>query len=241
MKILAYIPARAGSTRIKNKNIRNFLGKPLITYTIEMALDCEFVDRVIVDTDSPKIARIAKKYGAEVPFLRPKKFATAKAQVIDSILNVLNRLKKDEGYNPDYLLLLQPTSPLREKKDIEDCIKLMNKGGADSVVTVAPTHPRLFYFTNAGYLELANKVTVKNSNVQAWPEAYLLNGCIVYFTKIKTILKNKTVLPKKTKAIISPKWRSVDLDTPEEWVMAEVLFKNRKLISKRIKQVNGEQ
>jgi len=237
MKILAYIPARAGSTRIKNKNIRNFLGKPLIAYTIEMALDCEFVDRVIVDTDSPKIARIAKKYGAEVPFLRPKKFATAKAQVIDSILNVLNRLKKDEGYNPDYLLLLQPTSPLREKKDIEDCIKLMKKGGADSVVTVSPTHPRLFYFSKQGYLQLANKVAVKNSNVQAWPEAYLLNGCIVYLTKIKTILQEKTVLPKKTKAIVCPKWRSVDVDTPEEWVMAEIMHKNKKQINERIKKI----
>ncbi len=77
MKILAYIPARSGSTRIKNKNIKNFLGKPLIAYTIEQALACDFIDRIIVDTDSLKIAKIAEKYGAQVPFLRPKRLATA--------------------------------------------------------------------------------------------------------------------------------------------------------------------
>ncbi|MEK9183607.1 MAG: acylneuraminate cytidylyltransferase family protein, partial [Patescibacteria group bacterium] len=93
IKKLAIISARAGSKRLPNKNIRNFLGKPLIAYAIKQALSCNFIDRVIVNTDSPKIAEIALKYGAEVPFLRPKHLATDTAQEIDSILYVVNKLK----------------------------------------------------------------------------------------------------------------------------------------------------
>ena len=121
-KILAYIPARGGSKRIPNKNIRNFLGKPLIAYTIEQALKCNFIDRVMVDTDSPQIARIARKFGADAPWLRPKELAQDKSKVIDAILYNLKRFKEEENYQPDYLMILQTTSPLREQKDIRDSL-----------------------------------------------------------------------------------------------------------------------
>lgn len=239
-RILAYIPARAGSKRIPGKNIKSFFGRPLIAYAIEQALSCRFIDRVIVDTDSPKIARVARKHGAEVPFLRPKRLGTGKTQVLENIKRTLWELKKREGYIPDYLLILQTTSPLREKKDIEDCVKLMQKGGADSVVTVAPTHPRLYHLTAEGYLKLANKKTVKSSNTQDWPAGYLLNGCMVYFVKTKTLFREKTVLPAKTKAVITPKWRSVDLDTPEDWALAEFLYPNKAKLAERIRRLYGK-
>jgi|SRR3989344_1555273 len=235
-KILAIIPARLGSKRIRNKNIRDFLGKPLIAYAILQAKKNRMINRTIVDTDSPKIAEVARRYGAEVPYLRPKNLAGDKAQVVDAIIHLLKRLKNDEGYEPDYIIILQTTSPLREEKDIRDCWDLMRRTDATTVLTVAPTHPRLYYLDNEQNIILANKMTAKSTNVQAWREAYLLNGCFVYIVKTSAFLKEKAVITKKTKAVICPKWRSVDLDTPEEWVMAEVLYKNKREIEKKIKK-----
>ena len=234
MEILAYIPARARSKRIPNKNIKNFLGKPLIAYTIEQAKAHEVISRVIVDTDSKKIAKIAKQYGAEVPFLRPRHLATDTTLIIDNILYVLTKLAKDEGYKPEYLMILQTTSPLRESKDIDDCIALMKEGGATTVLTVAPTHPKLYRLTPDNYTVLVNGSEHDPSNTQAWPKAYLLNGCFVYLIKIEVLLKEKNVITKKTRAVICPKWRSIDLDTPEDWIMAEVFYKNKDYINKII-------
>lgn len=204
-KILAIIPARAGSKRIPNKNKKNFLGKPLIAYTIEQTLKCPIIDRVIVDTDSPEIAEIAKRYGAEVPFLRPAKFANDKARVVDSIIHLLGRLKKEQKYNPTHVMILQTTSPLRELKDINDCWNLMKKTDADTVLTVCPTHPRLYYMDAKQNIILANGSEKQSTNMQAWRPAYILNGCFVYIVKTKALIKEKGVITKNTKAVICEK------------------------------------
>lgn len=240
-KILAYIPARAGSKRIKNKNIRNFLGKPLIAYTIGQALSCNFIDRVMVDTDSEQIAKIALKYGATVPWLRPKRLAQDKSKVIDSILYNLGRLKEKENYQPDYVIVLQTTSPLREKKDIEDCWRMMRETKASTILTVCPTHPRLYFLDKKQNIILANGSEKKSTNMQAWRPAYILNGCFVYIIKTSALLKEKSIITKNTKALICDKWRSVDLDEPEDWALVEYLYKNRKGLSQRIKQLYGNQ
>lgn len=239
-KILCYIPARSGSKRIKNKNIKNFLGKPLIAYTIKQALKCNFVDRVIVDTDSLEIAKISKKYGAEVPWLRSKKLASDKANVKDSLLYLLARLKGEENYIPEYILLLQTTSPLREMKDITACWELAIKTKADTVLTVCPTHPRLYYLDKRQNIILVNGRESQSTNMQAWRPAYILNGCFVYIIKTKALLKEKSIITKNTKAVICDKWRSVDLDYPEDWALAEYLFKNKNNLVKRVKQLYGK-
>jgi N-acylneuraminate cytidylyltransferase/CMP-N,N'-diacetyllegionaminic acid synthase len=236
-KILVIIPARAGSKRIPNKNIRNFLGKPLIAYAIEQAQSFDFIDRIVVDTDSPQIARIALKFGAEVPWLRPEKLANDKSKVIDSILYNLRQLKSRENYQPDYVMILQTTSPLREKKDIEDCWKMMKKTQAGTVLTVCPTHPRFYHLGEGNKLILMNGSEKKSSNTQAWHLGYVLNGCFVYIIKTSALLKEKVIITNNTKAVICPRWRSVDLDTPEDWALAEYLYESRKKITKRIKQL----
>lgn len=236
-KILAVIPARAGSKRIPNKNIRNFLGKPLIAYAVEQALKVPFADRVVVDTDSSKIAAIAKKYGAEVPFLRPVHLATDTASANDALSHLLLRLQKEQGYFPDYILYLQPPSPLRELKDINDCWNLMEKTNADTVLTVCPTHPQLFHLDKNRNLIRANRIISKSTNVQGWLPAYLLNGCFVYIINARRFLKEKTVIMPKTKAVLCDKWRSVDLDNPEDWALAELLYKNKEKIKERIKKI----
>ena len=234
-ELLAIIPARSGSKRIKNKNIKNFLGKPLIAYAILHAKKNPGIDRVVVDTDSPKIASIAKKYGAEVPYLRPRKLAGDKAQVIDAIIHLLNRLNKDEGYEPTHVMILQATSPLVEQKDINACWDLMQKTDSTTVLTMAQTHPRLYWLTNKQNIILANKNAVKSTNIQAWREAYLLNG-FVYIVKTPALLKERSVITQNTRAVICDKWRSVDLDTAEDWALAELLYKNKNRIKNRIKK-----
>lgn len=234
---LAIIPARFGSKRIPNKNIKKFMGKPLLAYTIEQALVCPFIDRVIVDTDSPKIAKIAKKFGAEVPFLRPPELAQDNSKIIDSVLYMIERLEKDEKYLPENIFLLQTTSPLRELKDIENCWKLMQSPNTTTVLTICPTHPRLYHIKPDQSIVLVNGSENQSSNTQAWPQAYILNGCFVYIVKRNALLKEKRIITQKTKAIICPKWRSVDLDSPEEWVLAEFLYKNKREIEKKIKNL----
>lgn len=240
-KILAIIPARSGSKRIPNKNIRNFLGQPLIAYTIKQARACKFIDRVMVDTDSEKIARLSKKYGAEVPWLRPRALAQDKSKVVDSILYDLSQFKKIEKYQPDYVMILQTTSPLREIKDIEASWRMMQKTKASTVLTVCPTHPRLYHLAPDNKIILVNGSEKKSTNMQAWPPAYILNGCFVYIFKTKDFLREKNIIMKNTKAVVCDKWRSVDLDEPEDWVLAEFLYKNKFNLAKKIKNLYGKE
>ena len=234
-ELLTIIPARAGSKRIKNKNIKKFLGKPLIAYAISHAKKNPWIDRVIVDTDSLKIASIARKYGAEAPYLRPKRLAGDKAQVVDAIIHLLNKLKKDEEYEPTHVMILQTTSPLVEQKDVNACWDLMKKTDSTTVLTMAPTHPRLYWLNNKQNIVLANQNLIKSTNIQAWREAYLLNG-FVYIVKTSALLREKSIITKNTRAVICDKWRSVDLDTAEDWALAELLYKNKNRIKNRIKK-----
>lgn len=233
-KVLAIIPARSGSKRIPNKNIKDFLGKPLIAYAIEQALSLDFIDKVVVDTDSREIADVAKKYGAEIPFLRPADLAQDNSRVIDSILHLLKKLKLEKSYEPDYIMILQTTSPLCEKKDIMNCWELIQNSDADTVLTVCSTHPRLYHMKANKDIVLVNGSEAESTNMQEWKQGYILNGCFVYIINTEALLKEKVIITKKTKAVVCPKWRSVDLDTPEEWVLAELLYKNKKEIEDKI-------
>ena len=233
-KILAIIPARSGSRGIPNKNIRNFCGRPLLYYPISIAKKSGIFDRIIVDTDSQEIAAIGKRFGAEVPYLRPKSLATDNAVVIDAVLLLLKRLRAD-GYKPDIISLLQPTSPLREVEDILNCHKLLQKPGVDSVVTVCESHPRFYHLEKDGKLVLVNHETENIINRQQVPMGYMLNGCIVYMIKTNVFLKKKKFIYDGTYAVVCPKWRSVDLDYIEDWVHAEILYRNKELIKRRIK------
>src|SRR3989344_5243385 len=123
-KILAIIPARGGSKGIKNKNIRLFCGKPLVANAILCARGSKYINRIIVSTNDKKIAAVAIKYGAEVPFLRPTYLAGDKSPITKTVFHLLGKLKQDEKYEPDYIVLVQPTSPIREAKDIDNALDL---------------------------------------------------------------------------------------------------------------------
>ncbi|PJC40405.1 MAG: acylneuraminate cytidylyltransferase family protein [Parcubacteria group bacterium CG_4_9_14_0_2_um_filter_41_8] len=240
MKVLSFIPARENSKRIPKKNIRMFCSKPLLSYVIKQSLDSPHINRTIVSTESPKIARVAKQYGAEVPFLRPKRLASDLSNVDDSIRYTLARLKKEEAYEPTHFVILQTTSPLREQSDIDQCFEVMKRTGATTVLTVSPTHPKLYHLSKRNDLILVNGSEKKQSTTQLWEKGYLLNGCVVYLVDVKAFLKEGRVITKKSKAVIMPKWRSIDLDDPEEWVIAEILYKNRKRIEQKINKIDHE-
>jgi len=139
---VAIIPARGGSQGIPDKNIRDFAGKPLIAWTIEGALAAQGVDRVIVSTDSDRIADVARQCGAEVPFVRPASISRADTPIEPVLSHALDWLVANEGYRADLLILLFPTNPLRQVRHIEDSLRLIHETGADSIVTVneSPAH-----------------------------------------------------------------------------------------------------
>lgn len=134
MQILAIIPARAGSKSVPNKNIRNIGGKPMLAHSIDHAKESKTVNRIIVSTDSEQYARIAKEYGAEVPFLRPAKYATDTALDYDVFYHALTWLKENDHYMPDVVVQLRPTYPIRRSEDIDNMVELLLKHPeADSV------------------------------------------------------------------------------------------------------------
>ena len=125
--VLAIIPARSGSKSVVDKNIRNIAGKPMIAYSIEHGLKAECIDRVIVSSDSEKYADISREYGAEVPFIRPAEYATDTSLDIDVFRHALTFLKENEGYEPELVVQLRPTYPIRRINDIEAMVKYMKE------------------------------------------------------------------------------------------------------------------
>lgn len=226
-KILALIPARGGSKGMPKKNIKSFCGKPLFAWTIEQAKASCYIDRCVVTTDNKKIASLAVKYGAHVPFLRPKNLAADKSAVIAAICHALGRLKA-EGEFYDLILLLQPTSPLRLPKDIDKAIEELFFKNARAVVSVceAEHHP---YWANALPKNLSMRdfisPEIKNKNRQELPKFYRLNGAI-YLAYYDYLAKNKGFLGPQTFAYIMDKERSVDIDCEMDFKTAELFFKN---------------
>lgn len=222
---LAIIPARSGSKGIKDKNIINLKGKPLIAYTIETAKESQIFDEIMVSTDSLKIAEISKSFGAKVPFLRPKELATDNAKSLDVILHALNYyINKNIEF--DYFVLLQPTSPLRNSKDIKDAVNLLFERNANSVVSVCETeHSPLWSNTLPEDLSLANfiKQEVKNIPRQELPKYYRVNGAI-YISQVDFFIREKDFYGEKSYAYIMPPERSIDIDNLVDLKLAEILL-----------------
>lgn len=227
--ILALIPARGGSKGLPRKNIRPFLGKPLIAWTIKDAKNSKYIDRVIVSTEDREIAAISRKFLAETPFMRPKRLATSCARSIDVILDAISWLEK-RGESYDLVMLLQPTSPLREARDIDRAIEFLFKKKAKSIVSacLAEHSP---YWSNILPKDRCMKdfipKSVMNKARQELPVFYRLNGSI-FLTFSDYLKAHKNFYGKKTYAYIMPQDRSVDIDTKMDFTFAEYLYKGRK-------------
>ena len=206
-KILAIIPARGGSKGVPGKNIRVVAGKPLIAWTVEAALNASGVDRVIVTTDDPKIAGIAKAYRAETPFLRPEALARDDTPSIEAVLHAIHWLAQNQKYQPDYVLLLQPTSPLRTAKDIELAIETLHTTNSEATVSITPIkhHPYLtMRLTDHGKLEnfFSEDLLLRRQDL---PSVYALNGAL-YLTKREIILQHHSFYaPNNTAGYVMPR------------------------------------
>jgi CMP-N,N'-diacetyllegionaminic acid synthase len=231
-KIIGIIPARGGSKGIPRKNIKILAGKPLIAYTIEAALKSKYLDRVIVSTEDKEIAQISKKYGAEV-IKRPKKLATDTARIIDVIFYLLKILKREEKYIPEIVILLQPTSPLRTSNDIDKAIDIFLKNKCESVISVCETTPFLYlaFKIAKNYLRPIFSKKYFTQRRQDLTKVYIPNGAI-YISTPKNLLKYKGFYSKKTLPYIMPVSRSIDIDTREEFKIAEICLKNLNLDKK---------
>tara|TARA_X000000950_G_scaffold288868_1_gene408014 strand:+ start:328 stop:1032 length:705 start_codon:yes stop_codon:yes gene_type:complete len=229
MKPIAFIFARGGSKSIKNKNIKLFNGKPLIYWTIKLAIKSNLFSRIIVSTDDTKIANVSLKYGAEVPFLRPSRLSFDNSNEIYAWKHAIKYLEKNGEYNSEIFVSLPTVSPLKIKKDITDAIKILKKTKADLVLGLTKSH-RNPYFNmlrknKKNYFELV--INDKNYiNRQKSPKIYDVTT-ILYVAKKEYVLKTKSLFGGKVSGIIIPKERSIDIDDIYDFKVAELIFKNK--------------
>lgn len=201
MKILSIIPARSGSKSIPHKNIKLLQGKPLLAYSIEQALSSELINRVIVSTDSEEYAQIAKEFGAEVPFIRPLEYAQDESPDLFVFKHALQWLSENEQYNPDFIVHLRPTYPIRKINDINNCIRIMiNNLDYDSIrsVVLAPETPyKMWHRGEDGIIQpvLGNAMITEAHSLprQSLPRVYLQNACIDVIRTSTIIEKNSMV------------------------------------------------
>jgi len=227
-KVIAIITARGGSKSIPKKNITLLAGKPLIAWTIETALRSTGLNRVIVSTDDTEIAEVARQWGAEVPFMRPAELAQDDSPHIPVMVHAVEWLESHEDMRPDYVLLLQPTSPLRSTEDIDGATRLAFEKDADSVVSVcqAFSHP---YLTKriAPDGRLLDFVPKPEGYLcrQALPQAYAVNGAI-YLVRRDVLIERQTFYTERTYAYVMPQQRSLDIDTPWDIHLANLILKD---------------
>ncbi|WP_026491183.1 acylneuraminate cytidylyltransferase family protein [Butyrivibrio sp. XPD2002] len=224
MKNIAIIPARSGSKGLVDKNIKELVGKPLMAYSIEAALKSKYFDTVMVSTDSESYADIARKYGAEVPFLRSERTSSDTASSWDMVEEVLDGYRKREKFF-DTFCLLQPTSPLRNADDIIAAYKLFEKKASFAVVSVCEAeHSPLWCGqlpANKEFINFLNPESEKRR--QDAGTFYRLNGAI-YIVYIEKFNNDKFLYKEGSYAYIMPQNRSLDIDTDIDFKLAEILM-----------------
>lgn len=230
MEVLAIIPARVGSKGIPMKNIMKINDKPLIEYTIRAAKKSKLVDRIIVSTDSKKIANISKLLGAEVPFLRPKKIATDKSSNYQVVSHTLDFLQKNESYVPEMIVILQPTNPLRTSKIIDKGITSLKNSNADTLVTVKTVkhHPYSSFWKKNKFLKPFIKNFYDYRRRQTRPPLYHNTGDLFIFWN-ETLKKFNSFYGKKIQPlIITDDFTSIDIDSEFDAFVCEAIMKSKK-------------
>lgn len=220
---LALIPARGGSKGIPRKNIRPLAGKPLIAWTIEAAMATPGIERVVVTTEDDEIAAVAREWGGDVPFMRPAELASDEAPGIAPVLHAIAELPDD-----DDVILLQPTSPLRETAHITGLLEFAREKSATSVVSVREVddHPSwMFHRGESGSLERYARFD-EAARRQDLSELYTLNGAMYWITRDR-LLATEALVAEDTLGFVMDSESSVDIDTMLDWRLAETLLSAR--------------
>lgn len=232
LKVLGIIGARSGSKGIKDKNIRLLAKKPLMAWIIASAKKTKYLDRIIVSTDSPKYAKIAKNFGAEVPFIRPKKIADDKADDISYLTHAVLWLEKHEGYKADIIVRLPPTSPLCKPETIDAVVELLvndSKATSARSIKTAPKHPYKLWKIDGDELKpfIDKKLTGfdEPSNVarQLLPSAFAHVDVIA--VRYNTLIKDRLLTGKRIRFLEVDKNEAIDIDTESDFMLAEIMLK----------------
>lgn len=232
IKVLGIVGARSGSKSIPHKNIRFLCGKPLMAWIIEAAKKSPFVTRLVLSTDSPEYAQIGRQWGAETPFLRPAEFANDTASDIDYLTHAVSWLEENEGWKPDIILRLPPTTPLCKTESINACVELLlNDPEATSARTIAPAskHPyKLWKIENEQLVSFIPKEITgfhepSNMARQLFPPAYAHIDVIA--VRYGTLIHDRLLTGNKIRYHLLKKDEAVDIDTENDFLLAELMLK----------------
>lgn len=227
MRNIAIIPARSGSKGLKDKNIKLLGNKPLMAYSIEAAIQSKCFDEVMVSTDSEEYAKIAREYGANVPFLRSAETSSDQASSWDAVKEVLKLYEEKYGKKFDVITLLQPTSPLRNAKDICDCVEFYKEKDAMAVISVCEMEHSPYWCNVLGEdlsMEKFAETDNPNINRQALQTFYRQNGAI-YMLNTKVLENIEKIYDEKCYAFIMAQNKSIDIDSEMDFKMVEFYLK----------------
>ena len=236
MKNIAIIPARSGSKGLKNKNIKEFLGKPLLAYSIEVALNSQMFDIVFVSTDSAEYASIAKSYGADVSFLRNTETSSDMASSWDVVHEVIEKFE-DKGKYFEKIMLLQPTSPLRNVEDIKRSFYLMDEKQANAIISVVEMeHSPLWsnILPEDGCMDNFIRKEFIGIPRQLLPKYYRINGAIYLLNREELNKQDKDMFKEKCYSYIMPQDRSIDIDTEIDFKLAEIIMEKYSMYDKSL-------
>lgn len=231
--VLALVTARGGSKGLPGKNLRDLCGKPVIAWSIEAARGARCVDDLVVSTDDATIAEIAGRFGARVPFLRPAELASDTTSSIDVIEHAIKHLAA-YGKTFDYLVLIEPTSPLRESSDIDAAMERLVASDAESIVSVCraeSVHPAFMYRKDkTDRLVPFTEQQPEGLRRQEIEPLYFLEGTI-YASRVSTLLERRTFYHDATIGYEVPKWKSPEIDDIVDFLLVEAIIKHRGLTS----------
>jgi CMP-N,N'-diacetyllegionaminic acid synthase len=232
MKVLAVVPARGGSVTLPRKNVLEFCGKPLIAHSIEAAQAARRagapIERIIVSTDDPEIAEISRHFGADVPFWRPAELARADTPTLPVVQHAIRFAEEQDRLRYDWLLLLQPTSPLRTAEDLQGALDIAAQHGTTSVISVTDAnagHPAKLKLIEHGVLRPYLGTNLQQPARQDFGfDVYKTNGAI-YLTRRDALLEENSFYGSCARPFVMPPERSVDIDTSLDFELAEFLWK----------------
>lgn len=236
-KILAIIPARGGSKGLPGKNIKILNGKPLIGWTIEQAKACEFIDEIFVSTDSAEIAKVAEQFGISVPSLRPVELASDTSSSMDVVIYTINLLENSPNNSTkkefDYIILLEPTSPLRKKDDLKQILKqVVDNVDADGIITLGEVHmehPMIVKKVNkdgiiVSYITDVQKITQR----QQADKAYFPYG-VAYVIKKEVFIREKTFYTNNIIPYFIERWQNYEVDDIYDFLCVEAIHKEKEV------------